>query len=440
MSDIVVNAADDARPHTFTGLVGQPFAHGVGEMMGAGNISGQGYILAGLKGCGKTSLARIIAMSLNCDQRDEYTGDPCGECSSCVLALKGAHHQIEEINAASQRGIHDIKELLKNISLAVPRGYRVYILDEVHMLTREAFSVLLKPMEQPPENVIFIATTTNPEAIPDTIVSRVPIIPILPLEDDDLERVLLRVIERNKSDNPRWGEIGEDDIRHAIRSAEGSARQAITTLSGLVIHGVSSSGERDVISSITESIACNDVVGALERSLEALGDKTVHPSSVIRGVMDSLILELDGHDNPAMIAKTIAELSLVSRDVSSSTPTVMVASRIAACVQPPDVCSTTNPPRTQGKKDTPQTKRKNTPRVMRITKSTSLSDVFDRLFSQKSRDIIGEHWMSILDDDAASEIFINSDGALVVSVDNPTDDLTKSLEVVFSPVVVEGRM
>ena len=167
-----INVADNSRPLTFSDVVGQVYATGVGQRIGQGIISGQGYILTGPKGCGKTSVARIIARAVNCKNRDPEKGDPCNECPSCQLALKGAHYQIEEVNAADKRGVGDMRDLLESMSLSVNSGYRVYILDEVHMLTKEAFSVLLKPMEQPPENVLFIATTTNPEMIPDTIVSR----------------------------------------------------------------------------------------------------------------------------------------------------------------------------------------------------------------------------------------------------------------------------
>lgn len=337
MKDRIVNVADEARPHVFSSVVGQDFAQGVGKQIGQGRISGQGYILAGPKGCGKTSVARIIAMSVNCYNRDGSTGDPCLECASCTSILKDANPYVSEINAAAHRGINDIRESLKSISLHTPKGYRVYILDEIHMLSPDAFSFLLKPMENPPRGVIFIATTTNPEKIPETIVSRVPIIPIAPLSNDDVRSVLLRVIENNKQEDDAWKNVTEDDIRHAIRSSSGSARQAITTLSGIIFHGVSHGSETQAIDSIVDSICQGNAPKVLRTCMDALSDKKVHPVAVVRGVMDSIFsVELGdvdkGSEEEEYLTLVVSHLAGVSSGLTASTPTIMTSSRIAECV------------------------------------------------------------------------------------------------------------
>lgn len=437
MSDtIVVNAADDARPRAFTAMVGQPFARGVGRMIGAGNVSGQGYLCAGPKGCGKTSLARIIAMSVNCENRDTSTGDPCGECPSCSLALKGAHHNIMEINCASRRGIQDMKDLLQNVSLAVPKGFRVYILDEMHMLTKEAFSVLLKPFEQPPEGVVFIGTTTNPESIPETIVSRMPIIPIVPLEDEDLRRVLENVVESNRTDNPAWDKVTQADIDHAILSADGSARQAITTLSGVVFHGVSPVLETSSVDDIARDILDGNVAGVLQSASAALQSKTVHPAAIIRGVMDFLISKLDDYPDSSELAVTIAKLSSVCGQVSTSTPAIMVASQIAGCtpskVRPEKIKATKN---NVGQKHP-------TVNQMKITKSTRLDDVFDHMFSDSSRNILGEDYSDALDDTEVCDVFVDKNrGMLNIAIVDPEgigEDFVSRVKMLFYPVKVSG--
>lgn len=447
-----INVADNSRPLTFSDVVGQVYATGVGQRIGQGIISGQGYILTGPKGCGKTSVARIIARAVNCKNRDPETGDPCNECPSCQLALKGAHYQIEEVNAADKRGVGDMRDLLESMSLSVNSGYRVYILDEVHMLTKEAFSVLLKPMEQPPENVLFIATTTNPEMIPDTIVSRCPIIPINPLEDDDIKKVLYRVIEVNKEEQPLWSEVTEADINHAVRMAQGSARQAITTLSGVIYHGVSQGDAVDVSQEIAASMLDGDTVSVLSSTMEAVRHQDVNPVALVQLLMEELIREI-GSADAGRVAKMLASLSQVSRELSSSTPALMASSRIASCVEPIEdvftqqTCSS-DPMRNwlSSEKESHSEKKAEKPQPADETPSSSLltiatgitlDDIINALFSPEAKRIIPKKWMAVLDNPNASELYL-SDGKLIVEVSHPDSTLREALRKVVSPVVVRS--
>lgn len=450
-----INVADNSRPLTFSDVVGQVYATGVGQRIGQGIISGQGYILTGPKGCGKTSVARIIARAVNCKNRDPETGDPCNECPSCQLALKGAHYQIEEVNAADKRGVGDMRDLLESMSLSVNSGYRVYILDEVHMLTKEAFSVLLKPMEQPPENVLFIATTTNPEMIPDTIVSRCPIIPINPLEDDDIKKVLHRVIEVNKEEQPLWSEVTEADINHAVRMAQGSARQAITTLSGVIYHGVSQGDAVDVSQEIASSMLDGDTVSVLSSTMEAVRHQDVNPVALVQLLMEELIREI-GSADAGRVAKMLASLSQVSRELSSSTPALMASSRIASCVEPIEdvftqqTCSS-DPmrnwlPSEKESHSMKSEKKAEKPRpadetpsssLLTITAGITLDDIINALFSPEAKKIIPKKWMAVLDNPDTSELYL-SDGKLIVEVSHPDSTLREALQKVVSPVVVRS--
>ena len=196
----------------------------------------------------------------------------------------------DRINAAEKRGINDIKQVLSSMNLAINTGFRVYILDEIHMLTKEAFSTLLKPMEQPPHNVLFIATTTNPEVIPDTIVSRVPIIPVNPLTDEDVEKVLHRLVEKNAENESLWNEVSQDDIDYAVRRSQGSARQAITTLSGIIFHGVSQGAkELNFADEIAQLFVQGDITQVLSLSQQACKEDSIHPVSLVQSIMLSLI-------------------------------------------------------------------------------------------------------------------------------------------------------
>lgn len=429
-TDTMVNVADEARPMTFSDMVGQAFIEGVGKRLGSGKISGQGYILAGPKGCGKTSAARIIARSVNCTNRDPDTGDPCNECSSCLLALKGAHPAIEEINAAEKRGINDIKQVLSSMNLAINTGFRVYILDEIHMLTKEAFSTLLKPMEQPPHNVLFIATTTNPEVIPDTIVSRVPIIPVNPLTDEDVEKVLHRLVEKNAENESLWNEVSQDDIDYAVRRSQGSARQAITTLSGIIFHGVSQGAkELNFADEIAQIFVQGDITQVLSLSQQACKEDSIHPVSLVQSIMDEIFSLMDGKDKSqtASLSRAIAELSMVCSSLSASTPALMTASKIASCVpvMPSHASSGVN---------SQEEDKSRLESILEVKEDTSVEDVVDHLVqSRYGKKILSSRWRGIIDDPDRSDISIKGK-TVFISVERPTKQLKGSLEKLLSSV------
>lgn len=429
-TDTMVNVADEARPMTFSDMVGQVFIEGVGKRLGSGKISGQGYILAGPKGCGKTSAARIIARSVNCTNRDPDTGDPCNECSSCLLSLKGAHPAIEEINAAEKRGINDIKQVLSSMNLAINTGFRVYILDEIHMLTKEAFSTLLKPMEQPPHNVLFIATTTNPEVIPDTIVSRVPIIPVNPLTDEDVEKVLHRLVEKNAENEHLWNEVSQDDIDYAVRRSQGSARQAITTLSGIIFHGVSQGAkELNFADEIAQLFVQGDITQVLSLSQQACKEDSIHPVSLVQSIMDEIFSLMDGKDKSqtASLSRAIAELSMVCSSLSASTPALMTASKIASCVpvMPSQPSSSVN---------SQEEDKSRLESILEVKEDTSVEDVIDHLVqSRYGKKILSSRWRGIIDDPDRSDISIKGK-TVFISVERPTKQLKGSLEKLLSSV------
>lgn len=429
-TDTMVNVADEARPMTFSDMVGQVFIEGVGKRLGSGKISGQGYILAGPKGCGKTSAARIIARSVNCTNRDPDTGDPCNECSSCLLSLKGAHPAIEEINAAEKRGINDIKQVLSSMNLAINTGFRVYILDEIHMLTKEAFSTLLKPMEQPPHNVLFIATTTNPEVIPDTIVSRVPIIPVNPLTDEDVEKVLHRLVEKNAENEHLWNEVSQDDIDYAVRRSQGSARQAITTLSGIIFHGVSQGAkELNFADEIAQLFVQGDITQVLSLSQQACKEDSIHPVSLVQSIMDEIFSLMDGKDKSqtASLSRAIAELSMVCSSLSASTPALMTASKIASCVpvMPSHASSSVN---------SQEEDKSRLESILEVKEDTSVEDVVDHLVqSRYGKKILSSRWRGIIDDPDRSDISIKGK-TVFISVERPTKQLKGSLEKLLSSV------
>lgn len=163
------------RPQTFSEIIGQSHVSDtLLKQLQTGKFS-HAYLFSGPRGTGKTSTARIFAKSLNCKTyMDEKYGEPCGKCDSCLAIAQGRYLDVIEIDAASNRGIDEIRDLREKINLAPLSGkFKVYIIDEVHQLTGEAFNALLKTLEEPPTHAIFILATTEPHKIPATILSRV---------------------------------------------------------------------------------------------------------------------------------------------------------------------------------------------------------------------------------------------------------------------------
>lgn len=199
----------------------------------SGKIS-HAFLFSGPKGSGKTSAARILAKVVNCEKRRKNSIEPCNKCEQCALVTKGTNLDVVELDAASHRGIDDIRALRDAVKLASAKAEKkVYIIDEAHMLTAEAANALLKTLEEPPGHVMFILATTNPEKLTETIRSRTTNILFKKATLAEIERQLGRIIsgEKIKADNETINLIAE--------SSNGDFREAAKTLEQLVAQGSS---------------------------------------------------------------------------------------------------------------------------------------------------------------------------------------------------------
>lgn len=218
------------RPKTFSEVVGQEVAVRVlKNAVKLGKIS-HAYLFAGPRGTGKTTVARILTKALNCLQPKE--GEPCGVCENCLSIDKGSFPDLVEIDAASNRGIDDIRAIRDTVSYAPIKGkYKVYILDEAHMLTKEAFNALLKTLEEPPPRTVFILCTTEYEKIMPTILSRCQRFIFSNLREDQIVENLKKICEK---EGLKW----EEKALHMLaKLSDGAMRDALSLLDQTSTYG-----------------------------------------------------------------------------------------------------------------------------------------------------------------------------------------------------------
>ncbi|WP_435694226.1 DNA polymerase III subunit gamma/tau [Uruburuella suis] len=227
------------RPKTFADLVGQE--HVVKALRNAldkGRLH-HAYLLTGTRGVGKTTIARILAKSLNCEQGQH--GEPCGVCASCTQIDAGRYVDLLEIDAASNTGIDNIREVLENAQYAPTVGkYKVYIIDEVHMLSKSAFNAMLKTLEEPPEHVKFILATTDPHKVPITVLSRCLQFVLRNMTTQQVAAHLAHVLESEQVP------FEPAAVQLLGRAAMGSMRDALSLLDQAIAMGSGSVTEQDV--------------------------------------------------------------------------------------------------------------------------------------------------------------------------------------------------
>ena len=282
------------RPQNFKDLIGQDvLVRTLSNAFSQGRLA-HAFILTGVRGVGKTTTARIIAKGINCigaDGKGGATIDPCGVCVNCTAIMEDRHVDVMEMDAASRTGVDDIREILDGVRYKpVTARNRVYIIDEVHMLSRNAFNALLKTLEEPPENVKFIFATTEIRKVPVTVLSRCQRFDLKRLGMEDLATLFATVCQKENVT------IEKDALYALGRAADGSARDGLSLLDQSmalsvgeitteVVQGMLGSSDRANILDLFEETMSGDLKTALNR-LEKMNRDGIDPLSIVQDLLE----------------------------------------------------------------------------------------------------------------------------------------------------------
>ena len=223
------------RPETFSDLIGQEAMVRTLKNAFDANRIAQAFMMTGIRGVGKTTTARIIAKGMNCIGLEGNTGpttSPCGQCEHCVAISEGRHVDVLEMDAASRTGVDDIREIIDSVHYrAASARFKIYIIDEVHMLSNNAFNALLKTLEEPPEHVKFIFATTEIRKVPVTVLSRCQRFDLRRIEPEEMIKMLQNLAKLENAS------ISNEALALITRASEGSARDAQSLLDQAISHG-----------------------------------------------------------------------------------------------------------------------------------------------------------------------------------------------------------
>jgi len=286
------------RPQTFSELIGQePMVQTLANAIERDRLA-HAFLMTGVRGVGKTSTARLIAKALNCTGPDGQGGptiDPCGQCENCLAIAEGRHIDVIEMDAASNTGVDDVREIIEAVRYAaVSARFKIYIIDEVHMLSRNAFNALLKTLEEPPAHVKFLFATTEVDKLPVTVLSRT--------QRFDLRRIPASLLAEHfgKVCQLEGVEADEEGLRIIASAAEGSVRDGLSILDQAIAHAdldvdgkVSAARVRDMLG-LADKSAQRAILGhvlnadakALLAGIEEQYALGVEPLALMRALMD----------------------------------------------------------------------------------------------------------------------------------------------------------
>lgn len=297
------------RPQKFDDVIGQEHVTRTLRNAIEQQRIAHGYIFSGHRGIGKTTIARILAMALNCRKGDRPTPDPCGACESCTEIRAGNAVDVIEIDAATNRGIDEIRELREGARYRPARDrYKIYILDEAHQITDAAFNALLKTLEEPPGHIVFMMATTQPEDIPQTIRSRCQHFSFHAVKFDDIVGQLKDIAKQEKI------KIEDDAVAMLAEAGDGSMRDALSimdqaiagggaTLTAAQVRGLVGTVSSEVLESVMNAVGRNSSDEVL-KTLDKLVSEGHSPShfikQLVRFLRNAVVAKVSGKDSPLL--------------------------------------------------------------------------------------------------------------------------------------------
>ena len=291
------------RPQKFSDVIGQDHVtRTLKNAIEQGRIA-HGYIFSGHRGIGKTTIARILAMALNCRSQEHPVAEPCGVCDSCLEIRAGNAVDVIEIDAATNRGIDEIRELREGARYRPARDrFKIYILDEAHQITDAAFNALLKTLEEPPSHIVFMMATTQPEDIPQTIRSRCQHFSFHAVRFDDIVQQLRDIAQKEgiAADDDALAmlaEVGDGSMRDALSIMDQAIACCGTTLSAEVVRGLVGTVPTQVLEDVMDAVARNsseDVLRTIDRLLVE-GQSAQHfARQMLRFLRNALVAKVAG--------------------------------------------------------------------------------------------------------------------------------------------------
>ena len=254
------------RPSTFSEVVGQEHILKALENSIQHNKLHQAYIFSGTRGVGKTTIARVFAKCLNCQKTDMPMLEPCNECTACIEIKDGRHIEFLEVDAASRTGVDDMRELLESVQYKPANArYKIYLIDEVHMLSKSSFNALLKTLEEPPPHVMFLMATTEAEKVPKTVLSRCLQLNLKVIPETQIREHIQSLLDLENIN------YDDESLNLIANSAQGSIRDGLTLLDQAIAHG-NGALESDQVKALLGTIDQSHIIELVNHVVASDGD------------------------------------------------------------------------------------------------------------------------------------------------------------------------